>query len=107
MVRTYRQDEKVVRWSQWSPAGMICRGEMAYGELKKRMRELGEAANDAVREQEKPVAVYGMVIHDDTGRLTEVRLYFDTYITEAELDALKITLPMDRFYFARKEEPIT
>lgn len=107
MVRTYRQDEKVVRWSQWSPAGMVGRGEMAYVELKKIMNELGKGAAEAVKEQEKPVAVYGRVIHDDTGRLTEVRLYLDTYITEAELDALKITLPMDRFYVARKEEPET
>lgn len=104
MVRTYRQDEKIVMWSQWRPEGMVGQGEMAYGELKKRMRDLGELAKDAIKEQEKPVAVYGRVIHDDTGRLTEVRLYFDTYITEAELDALKITLPRDRFYVARKEE---
>lgn len=107
MVRTYRQDEKVVRWSQWSPSGMTGHGQKKYGELKKIMNELGKGTAEAVKEQEKPVAVYGRVIHDETGRLTEVRLYLDTYITEAELDALKITLPMDRFYVARKEEPET
>lgn len=104
MVRTYRQDEKVVKWTQWSTSGMIGHGQKKYGELMEIMSELGKGAAEAVREQEKPVAVYGRLIHDDTGRLTEVRLYLNTYITEAELDALKITLPRDRFYVARKEE---
>ncbi|MBQ3326190.1 MAG: hypothetical protein IJG86_00205 [Clostridia bacterium] len=103
MVRTYRQDEKIVRWSQWSPNGMIRCGEKTYGELMRIIQELGKEAKEAVKGQEKPHAVYGRKMHDYTGRLTEIRLYCDAYLDDAELDAVAIVNPLDTFYVAHKQ----
>lgn len=92
-----------IKWSQWSPnEGMIRCGISDYKTIMGWIRNLGMDAKECLAAAEKPHAIYGRVMHDDTGRLSEIRLYCDTYLDDAELDVVATLNPLDTFYVAHK-----
>lgn len=97
------QDAKVIRWSQWSPiAGMIRCGEAPYRTIMNWMKDLERDAKKCLDAQDKPHAVYGRVMHDYEGRLSEIRLYSATYLTDEELEAVAFANVFDTFYVVHK-----
>lgn len=93
---------KEIKWSQWSPDGMVRCGRTDYKTIMGWMRELGMDAKKCVMRQEKPHAIYGKVMHDDTGILTEIRLYCDVYVDDKELETVAVCCPLDTLYVAHK-----
>ena len=96
------QNEKEFKWSQWDQTGMIRCGIAPYKQIMQWMRELGMEAKEAVKHSEKNHAVYGVKKHDDIGRITEIRLYCEAYLDDAELDVISKLYPMDTLYVAHK-----
>ena len=94
--------EKLIKWSQWGSAGMIRCGSQPLKTLMTWMRELGLDAKMCVMQQEKPHAVYGMVIHDETEKVTEVRFYVNTYVDDSELDRIVKAHPHNTIRIAHK-----
>ena len=94
-----------VKWTQWEPGyGMIRCGRKGYKELMQWMAEIGRDAMQCVKTADKPHAIYGRKMHDDTGRLVEVRFYCNTYLDDNELEAIARCNPMDTLYVAHKGE---
>lgn len=94
---------KEIKWSQWTPeSGMIRCGTAEYSKITKWLGELGLDAQAHVNKAEKPHAIYGRKMHDNEGRLTEIRLYCDTYLTDEELDTVATLNPMDILLVAHK-----
>ena len=97
------QQTKEVKWSQWGPKeGMIRCGRTEYKTAMKWMQDLGKDAKECLKGQDKGHAIYGRKMHDDTGRITEIRFYCDTYLTDEELDVVARANPMDTLYVAHK-----
>lgn len=91
-----------LKWSQWSPNGMLRCGRATHDKLMKWMVDLGKDAKKCLSEQEKEHAVYGMKIYDENDRLSEVRFYADTYMTDDELTEVTKKMPRNVFYVAHK-----
>ena len=81
---------------------MIRHGEDEYETIMGWIRELGIGAKSCVMMSKKPHAIYGRKMHDEDGRITEIRLYVDTYLDDVELDIVAVMNPMDTFYVAHK-----
>ena len=94
------QNTRLIKWSQWSPNGMIRCGRAQYQECMKWMRDLGMDAKACLADSEKPHAIYGRVMHDEGGHLTEIRFYANTFLSDAELDVVAIMNPLDTLYVA-------
>ena len=94
--------EKMIKWSQWGSAGMIRCGSQPLKILLTWMRDLGLDAKKCVMQQEKPHAVYGMVIHDETEKVAEVRYYVNTYVDDSELDRIVKAHPHNTIRVAHK-----
>lgn len=92
---------KKIRWTQWSPAGMIRCGEKDFAELMKDLRALGIDAARCLKTQEKPHAVYGRWMYEN-GKIKEVRLYCDLYVTDEELEDIDRKTAPDILYVAHK-----
>ena len=92
---------KKIRWTQWSPTGMVRCGEKELIELMKDLRELGLDAARCLKTQEKPHAVYGRKMYEN-GKLKEIRLYCDTYVTDEELEKVDRKIAPDILYVAHK-----
>ena len=101
-MKDYNMNERVFKWSQWDKGGMIRCGEAKYKDIMKWMQELGLDAKKCLKGSDKNHAVYGRKIHDDTGRLIEVRLYCNGYVDDIELEAITRGQPLDTFYVAHK-----
>lgn len=95
-------NEREFKWSQWGPEGMICCGIAKYKEIMKWIQNLGLEAKKCLACSDKNHAVYGMKIHDDIGRITEIRLYCEAYVDDIELEAITRGQPMNTFYVAHK-----
>ena len=91
----------LIKWTQWSPAGMIRCGEKELHELMKDLRELGMDAARCLKTQEKPHAIYGRKMYEN-GKLKEIRLYCDTYVTDEELEKIDREIAPDIMYVAHK-----
>ncbi|MBQ1789281.1 MAG: hypothetical protein II008_03815 [Oscillospiraceae bacterium] len=91
-----------IKWTQWSRNGMTRCGHRDYKTIMGWMRELGMDAKKCVRAQEKDHAIYGRVMHDDAGRISEIRFYCDTYLDDQELDTIARANPTDTLYVAHK-----
>ena len=95
---------KEIKWSQWdSEYGMIGCGFKDLKTLMKWMTELGKDANNCLKKQDKPHAIYGRKMYDAEGNLEEVRFYSNVYADEDEL--LKIVTdcnPRDIIYAVHK-----
>ena len=87
-----------VKWSQWSPHGMIRCSERELSEVMKWVHKLGSEAHKLVRTSDKPHAVYARKIHDESGKLVEVRLYCETYLDDGELAKFAMNHPNDILY---------
>lgn len=94
--------EKMIRWSQWGSMGMIRCGMQPLKTLMVWMTDLGLDAKKCVQQQEKPHAIYGRIIHDETEKVTEVRFYVNTYADDAELDSIIKNHPRDTLRVAHK-----
>ena len=96
-------EARKIKWSQWSPGeGMIRCGEADYRTLMTWMVELGRDAKKCLDAQEKSHAIYGRVLHDGDGLVTEFRFYCDTYCDDEELDEHARHNPYDTFYVVHK-----
>lgn len=95
---------KEVKWSQWSPNGLVRCGRNEYKTIMGWMKELYADAKKCVEKQEKPHAISGRVMHDEDGHLTEIRLYCDAYLTDEELDVVSAMNPHDTLWVAHKHE---
>lgn len=91
----------LIKWTQWSSAGIIRCGEKELNELMKDLRELGLDAARCLKTQEKPHAVYGRKMYEN-GKLKEIRLYCDTYVTDEELEKIDREIVPDILYVAHK-----
>ena len=91
----------LIKWTQWSAAGMVRCGEKELHELMKDLRELGRDAARCLKTQEKPHAVYGRKMYEN-GKLKEIRLYCDTYMTDEELEDIDHRTAPDILYVAHK-----
>lgn len=103
MTKRYNQDEEKFKWSQWSPdEGMIRCGIASYHQIMIMMQELGADAKRCVKKSDKPHAIYGMTVHDFMGRITEIRLFADNYVSDGELEAIAKGHPLNTLYVAHK-----
>lgn len=91
----------LIKWTQWSAAGMIRCGEKELHELMKDLRALGMNAARCLKTQEKPHAIYGRKMYEN-GKLKETRLYCDTYMTDEELEDIDRRTAPDILYVAHK-----
>ncbi len=96
------QNERECKWSQWGKEGMLRCGIKDYKTIIGWIRELGHDAKKCLMAQEKNHAIYAMVMHDDTGMITEIRLYFDAYLTDEELDVVAVANPGNTLYVVHK-----
>lgn len=93
---------KIVKWSQWSPKGMIRCGENDLNELMKWMRELGKDASKCLKREKNQHAIYGRKIYDNAGNVSEIRFYCDTYMDDNELENFLMKNPHDVIYAVHK-----
>ena len=91
----------LIKWTQWSPAGMIRCGEKELNELMKELRELGRDAARCLKTQEKPHAIYGMKMYEN-GKLKEIRMYCDTYVTDDDLKRIDRFVAPNILYVVHK-----
>lgn len=96
------QNSRIIKWSVWSPNGMISHGRARYEMIIGWLAELYKEAKECVMEQEKPHAIAGRVMHDEGGHITEIRMYCDTYLTDEELDTVAIMNAHDTLWVAHK-----
>lgn len=96
------QASREIKWSQWSPLGMMRCGRDEYRLCMDWMRTLGMDAKACLEDHDKDHAIYGKVMHDEAGCITEIRFYCNTYLTDEELDAVSRTCPLDTLYVAHK-----
>lgn len=93
---------KEIKWSQWDRNGMTSCGQRDYKTCMNWMRELGMDAKKCVLQQEKDHAIYGRIMHDDAGHISEIRFYCDVYLDDNELDTIAIANPTDTLCVAHK-----
>ena len=93
----------LIKWSQWSSAGMLRCGHAEMSKLMQWMRELGLEAKKCVKTQEKPHAVYGRKIYNKNDSVVEVRFYCEVYMTDEELEELICKEPQNVFYVAHQD----
>lgn len=94
--------DKKIKWSQWDTTGLIRCGFNDYKTLIKWTQELGHEAKECLMKQDKPHAIYARKMHDDSGRLTEIRMYCNAYLTDEELDTVAVLNPNDTLYVVHK-----
>ena len=94
---------KEIKWSQWSPHGMMRCGYRDYNTLIKWLVEIGKDAKKYIKCVDKDHLVYGRKIYDADDNLEEIRFYCDTYVTDAELDEIVMQNPRDVLYVVHKD----
>ena len=94
----------LVKWSQWEHGEMVRFGEEDIRTVTKWMQALGLDAARCLKEQEKPHAIYGRKVRDENGKLTEIRMYCNTYLDDEELELIDKVLPHDTLYVVHKRE---
>lgn len=80
---------KTIKWSQWD--GNLGMTRCGYNDLRtimKWMTELGTDANNCLKMQDKPHAVYGRKIYDADDNLEEVRFYSNVFADDDELERI-------------------
>lgn len=93
--------KREIKWSQWSDSMERC-GRSDYETIMGWMKELGMDAKKCVKTSAAPHALYGRVMHDDEGRITEIRFYCEMYLDDEELDGLSKAHPNDTLYVAHR-----
>lgn len=91
-----------VKWSQWSPNGMIRCGRNDFNKEMEWMVQLGRDAKQCVMKSDKQHAVYGRIMRDESDEIIEVRFYSDVYLDDNELDVVARHNPHDTMYVAHK-----
>ena len=94
--------ERVLKWTQWGRSGLFRCGRAGYKTITGWLKQLGLDAAKELQKQEKPHALYGRTIHDDSGKLSEIRLYCNIYLDDNELDKLAHDHPHETLYVAHK-----
>ena len=92
-----------VAWSLWLPEhGKICEGRGPYGTIMEWLHVFGRSAAEAVQDQDLPHAVFGKVIHHYDGRIEEIRMFANTFVTDEDLAAIDECSLLDYYYVAHK-----
>lgn len=92
-----------IKWSQWTPNGMIRCGFRDYNTLMKWMREIGKDAKNCMKYHENQHAIYGRKIYNEEDELAEIRFYCDSYMTDKELDDFLMENPRDVIYMVHRQ----
>lgn len=101
-IKETRKPSREIKWTQWGSKELFRCGKAEYKTIMEWMRSLGADAKKCVSRNEKDHALYGRTVHDENGRLTEIRFYCNVYLTDEELDEISRKFPHDTLYVAHK-----
>ncbi len=101
-IKERKPRSRKMKWSQWGTGGIQRCGISEYNTIIGWLGEIGLEAKECVKHNEKDHALYGRTVHDDNGKLIEIRFYRNTYMNDEELEAISREFPHDTLYVAHK-----